>query len=686
MSWQLIETNKYVYKNIDDESDFNGGISNSNVSEEEKEKWNSKETTEGAQEKINKALKSAKEYTDEALKSAKDYTDKVISELEFPKEDPKEDPATPQRQNLISEEDSNKFRHAVKGVNGSVFEAFQEYYEVPEWGVSNATKFNLSGTRNSKHIGTHDLESISETEAGKTYTFSMYVKQLRGEVGGNPQLLTLKIKGLDVKNDTLGIDNDFSGRVKVTGIRNNERLEIQYHSAYVNWHVEVVAFGMKLEEGEETTQYGDVLDGHEGDRKNPHSVTKDQVGLGNVKNYNIATIDEAIEGVHTEKYMTPALVKRSIIANGGNGEGAIKDTNDALKILDSKLLITVGENGDYNTLNGALSYASRFVPAYKKAGKTSEFNFENNLIEIKILSGFYMQEQVIIEGGLKLGHILITAEDKTVPVKRSALTEYTSAETRPVFSGHHNVELPYINAHFTIDNQPAEGVSVDERTAGIQVVGNSSVSVGRNGGVNGAGKGLYVNGGSFAYTRFSTFEHNGRGMRVSQSSKVSGRNMRMKYNKVGGYIAQACHVDLRESDLSYCGSPFSINQGSIVDFQDGIANNYETRGATVMHATLTAIGASFKQDKKSDKTIGIWVDGGTVDLSRAQVYNNNNREDIRCKESGIVHLWRCRTTNSVKTGNTWNPAIKDTSHVEFNVVDKHRGGIIYGRVEGMVNF
>lgn len=683
MSWQLVETKRYIYKDVEGEvpnfEDFenNDELVKCNVTEEEKTMWNSKETTEGAQNKAN-----------EALNQAKKYTDKRISEIEFPineSDKPDKAPKPKRKENLFNDIDSNKFRGAVKGVNGSVFEAFQEYYEVQEWGVSNATKFNLSGNRNSEHVGTHDLESISNTEVGETYAFSIYVKQLRSEVGGNPQLLTLKIKGLDVKNDTLGIDNDFSGRVSITGVRNTDRLELQYFAPFKNWHVEVVAFGMKLENGKDVTQYGDILDGHEGDRQNPHHVTKKQVGLGNVKDYGIASIEEAIEGVHTEKYMTPSLVKRAINANGVNG-GSYEEMSDSLKVLDSKLLITVGQNGDYNTLNSALSYASRFVPGYNKAGKTSEWNMENSMIEIKILSGFYMEEQIIVEGSLKLGHIAITAEDKTVPVKRSALTEYTTAETRPIFSGHHNVELPYINAHFTIDNQPKEGVHVDERTAGIQVVGNSTVSVGSEGGVNGAGRGLYVNGGSFAYTRFATFEHNGRGMRVSQSSQVSGRNMRMKYNKVGGYIAQACKVDLRESDLSYCGSPLSINQGSIVDFQDGIANNYENRGATVIYATLTAIGASFKQDKKSDKTIGIWVDGGTVDLSRAQVYNNNDREDIRTKESGIVHAWRCRTTNSVKTGNTWNPSIKDTSHVEFNVVDKYRGGIIYGRVEGMVNF
>ncbi len=56
------------------------------------------------------------------------------------------------------------------------------------------------------------------------------------------------------------------------------------------------------------------LTAHIAARNNPHQVTKDQVGLGNVQNYNVASVAEAQAGVATDKYMTPALVNAMITA------------------------------------------------------------------------------------------------------------------------------------------------------------------------------------------------------------------------------------------------------------------------------------------------------------------------------------------------------------------------------------
>lgn len=59
----------------------------------------------------------------------------------------------------------------------------------------------------------------------------------------------------------------------------------------------------KLEQGLKT---------HEADDANPHAVTKEQVGLGSVENYGIATKAEAEAGTSNAKYMTPIRVKEAI--------------------------------------------------------------------------------------------------------------------------------------------------------------------------------------------------------------------------------------------------------------------------------------------------------------------------------------------------------------------------------------
>ncbi len=58
---------------------------------------------------------------------------------------------------------------------------------------------------------------------------------------------------------------------------------------------------------------GGVVD-HIGDTNNPHNVTKEQVGLGLVDNYPVATIGEATAGLANNRYMTPQRTRQLIDA------------------------------------------------------------------------------------------------------------------------------------------------------------------------------------------------------------------------------------------------------------------------------------------------------------------------------------------------------------------------------------
>ena len=65
-----------------------------------------------------------------------------------------------------------------------------------------------------------------------------------------------------------------------------------------------------------TTNLGTDLSNHIGNKNNPHSTTKAQVGLGDVQNYGIATQAEAQAAKVDTKYMTPAKVKDLLNKNG----------------------------------------------------------------------------------------------------------------------------------------------------------------------------------------------------------------------------------------------------------------------------------------------------------------------------------------------------------------------------------
>ncbi|MGO2238397.1 MAG: phage baseplate protein [Lactobacillus helveticus] len=58
-----------------------------------------------------------------------------------------------------------------------------------------------------------------------------------------------------------------------------------------------------------------AVENHIANKLNPHSVTKNQVGLGNVQNFGLATEDEAKQGDSNAKYMTPSLTQAVLSAN-----------------------------------------------------------------------------------------------------------------------------------------------------------------------------------------------------------------------------------------------------------------------------------------------------------------------------------------------------------------------------------
>lgn len=89
------------------------------------------------------------------------------------------------------------------------------------------------------------------------------------------------------------------------------------------------------------------FDTHVSNKKNPHGVTKEQVGLGNVPNYGIATQGEAENGEATDKIMTPLSVKASI---NKNVPKATKELAEAG--IDATTFMTpssVKQSIDYNT-------------------------------------------------------------------------------------------------------------------------------------------------------------------------------------------------------------------------------------------------------------------------------------------------------------------------------------------------
>jgi hypothetical protein len=57
------------------------------------------------------------------------------------------------------------------------------------------------------------------------------------------------------------------------------------------------------------TDIADTILEHIEDLNNPHQLTKDDIGLGLVNNFTIATNAEAFAGTVADRFVTPALLR-----------------------------------------------------------------------------------------------------------------------------------------------------------------------------------------------------------------------------------------------------------------------------------------------------------------------------------------------------------------------------------------
>ena len=95
---------------------------------------------------------------------------------------------------------------------------------------------------------------------------------------------------------------------------------------------------------------------HVNNHNNPHQVTATQVGLGNVGNYALATVNEAITGTSNERYMTPYLVAQAVANGSAQGLAAhLLDTNNPHSVTKTQVGLGKVENYAVATSQDVLS-------------------------------------------------------------------------------------------------------------------------------------------------------------------------------------------------------------------------------------------------------------------------------------------------------------------------------------------
>lgn len=238
---------------------------------------------------------------------------------------------------------------------------------------------------------------------------------------------------------------------------------------------------------------------------------------------------------------------------------------------DFDVTLTVGSGGDYSTVNEALAAATLLgLPRYQRGGFS---------VEIKLLAGFTMAEQVLVDG-LDLGWITITAEDSVVDIDGAAITELLipNEGNTPVFGGKGGATLPTIGALFSFD---PEGVRRD----GVTVVDGSRVrflpsgdepTIARSG-IRNCRRGITVLYNSEAWCHIPGLTQGGVG-------SGAGTAIGVDFSRASNRALQVQHgsrVSLPRSNFTYCEGDHAVYV-----IWGSQANIYQSN---MSHATNTAV-------------------------------------------------------------------------------------------------
>jgi len=293
---------------------------------------------------------------------------------------------------------------------------------------------------------------------------------------------------------------------------------------------------------------------------------------------------------------------------------------------DASKTYTIGVGGNYVSLNEAITALSKIDgPFYKKEGV---------IIELRLLSGFVMREQVLLDGGIDLGWIRITAEDVLTTIDETYITVPISLKDviYPIFGAINNSTLPVIGCKFQyLNNLTAKD--------GVSVMVGSKVILLPDAGVVRARKGLTVFYGSEAACYPLGLTQGGDGVGAGTATGVdfsyaSGRGLHVAYGSraslgrsnfshcdgdVAVYVIWNSIVDCYQSNASYCvnGYAFHARDGSTLNCRESNAS-HSRRGFHALHN-----GRINARSRLSGPTM-IWIGDGAQFCTEYGVLASSN--------------------------------------------------------------
>lgn len=257
-------------------------------------------------------------------------------------------------------------------------------------------------------------------------------------------------------------------------------------------------------------------------------------------------------------------------------------------LLTEDITVTVGANGDFETLNGAISYLSSFYPAYKKGGIKCY---------IKILEGTVINEQ-IFANQIDLQYITIIAEGNTETINIDG-TSYTmnivdvnatgfkhtanahdARGNYPFIAGENAAKLPTIGCVFRL---MPETVEEDKTICGMLCNRGSEGVVLAASGFDGFNDGVIANNESSITIREGISRNMTRwGVHARHNGEVSARSCVCTNCGIGACADRVADCDVREAVLNGSKVAIECNNISRVNANGCHAQNCGTNGGYVV--------------------------------------------------------------------------------------------------------
>lgn len=326
--------------------------------------------------------------------------------------------------------------------------------------------------------------------------------------------------------------------------------------------------------------------------------------------------------------------------------------------VTSDKVVTVGENGDFPTVNQALMYLSKFYPAYSDGGIECE---------IKILDGTVINEQIRVEK-IDLSYISLTTDnaDNTVKVDVTGWSGIThdTRGNKPFFSGEHGARLPCIKCLFScivpdggwipskytddsgneIESNIVVGYFCNRGSMGV-IAGEAIYSGSEAGGLENVGfenfyDNIIANNNSEIVLREAIARNAGRyGVMARHISRVSARSADITgCGETGAYADRSSMLDVRFANVSNSKNGLQCFNTSNMTAVETIANNItdvvaDSREGSVLNCAEMTIDSA--------KDVFKVLNGGTViarKTSPANVTGTLYSKDINAVDvNGVIY-------------------------------------------------